>query len=140
MNADDRNRSLAVFVLRTVLGLNLLIHGLVRLPKLGGFADGLVSGFADTWLPPALVRPFAYALPPLEAAVGALLLIGLFSRQALVAGGLLMGALVFGMALREQWSVVGTQMIYVIVYYLALRDLGHDRYSLDGLRARRADR
>jgi uncharacterized membrane protein YphA (DoxX/SURF4 family) len=45
-----------------------------------------------------VVRFFAVSLPFLEAGVGLLLIIGLWTRGALVAGGLLMAALVFGTA------------------------------------------
>ncbi len=39
----DLDRSLARMLLRLALGLNLLVHGLVRVPALGKFADGIVG-------------------------------------------------------------------------------------------------
>lgn len=50
MPHDDAtlDRRLGYATLRAILGLNILLHGLVRIPTLGAFADGLVQGFADT--------------------------------------------------------------------------------------------
>jgi len=133
-DTTSRHGALAHAVLRLALGVNLLVHGLVRFPKLSGFADALVGAFQDTLLPAGLVRAFALVLPFVEAAVGALLCLGLWLRQTLVVGTLVMVALIFGTALREDWSTLGIQMIYVAVYYLLLRDLHLDRYSLDAKR------
>jgi len=44
-----------------------------------------------------------------------------------------MTALVFGTALRSDWSTVGMQMIYAITYYLLLTNLINDYFSLDNL-------
>lgn len=138
MPAVERDRALAHVVLRLTLGVNLAVHGLVRLPKLTAFADGLKGAFAETPLPGDLVWAFAVALVVAEAVVGALLVLGLFSRWTLVAGGLLMTSLVFGTALREDWATLGTQMLYALIYYVALRDLRHDRYSVDAWRQSRS--
>jgi len=67
---DSRDRAMAHGLLRAILGLNIALHGLVRLPKLGAFADGLAGGFADTWLPVGMAKAFAYVLVPAEAVVG----------------------------------------------------------------------
>lgn len=127
------DRCLAFAVFRLTLGVNMLIHGLVRLPDLDGFAGGLVEGFAETPLPPFLVEAFATALPVAEAAVGALLILGLLTRWALLAGGLLITALVFGTALRQQWDTLGLQMIYALAYFLLHFFIGYNRFSMDRL-------
>lgn len=136
---SERDAGLAHLVLRLTLGVNLALHGLVRLPKITGFAEGLKGAFAETILPGDLVWVFAVTLVIAEAVVGVLLVLGVFQRWTLVAGGLLMTSLVFGTALREDWGTLGTQMIYVLIYYVTLRDLRHDRYSIDAwLQSRRA--
>src|SRR5260370_8490891 len=56
------DRRLAYLMLRFMLALSILMHGLVRLPHLSAFADGLVKLFAETPLPPAMVSPFAVGL------------------------------------------------------------------------------
>ena len=82
------DRQLAYAILRLTLGVNTLVHGLVRLPELASFANGLVQAFAKTPLPPQLVRLFAFVLPFAEMFVGLLLTLGLWTRLALVSGGL----------------------------------------------------
>ena len=136
---EERRRadaSIGYALLRIMLGLNILMHGLVRLPRLGEFAGGLEEMFAKTILPDTLVVPFAYALPIAEAVVGALVLVGLWLRPALVAGALLMGMLIFGTALREAWGTLGSQMVYVLLYVLLIRWAADDIWSIDHWRRR----
>jgi len=116
------------------LGINIVVHGLVRLPQLASFADALVQAFAKTLLPPQAVRLFAFVLPFAETAVGLLLTLGLWTRLALVGGGLLIIALVFGTTLRSDWDTLGIQMIYAAIYYLLLVSRTYDRFSIDHLR------
>ena len=133
------NASLAYALLRFTLGINMLLHGLVRLvPGPSGFADTLVQGFANTPLPAPLVYAFAWVLPFAEAAVGALLIVGLWTRLVLMVGGLLMAALVFGTALRSQWETLGLQMFYSALYAALLATEHVNALSIDGWRRRTA--
>ena len=127
------DRQLAYAILRLTLGVNTLVHGLVRLPQLASFADGLVQAFAKTPLPAEVVRLFGFVLPFAETLVGLLLTLGLWTRLALVSGGLLIIALVFGTALRSDWDTLGIQMIYAAVYYLLLVSRTYDRFSINHL-------
>ena len=81
-----------------------------------------------------MVRLFAFVLPFAETLVGLLLTLGLWTRLALVSGGLLIIALVFGTALRTDWDTLGIQMIYAAIYYLLLASRTYDRFSIDHLR------
>jgi len=81
-----------------------------------------------------VVRLFAFVLPFAETLVGLLLTLGLWTRLALVSGGLLIIALVFGTALRTDWDTLGIQMIYAAIYYLLLASRTYDRFSIDHLR------
>lgn len=127
-----RNSQLANWVMRIGLGINMLMHGLVRIPKLTTFVTKMAAGFAQTPLPPVLTKSFLYALPFVEFAVGILILLGgQFSRWGYFSGGLAIGALLFGTTLKEDWNGAGTQMIYVVAFYLALRSLdepGQERF------------
>ncbi|OON69604.1 DoxX family membrane protein [Hymenobacter sp. CRA2] len=125
------NAQLAFVLGRLLMGANFFMHGLVRLPKLGAFRAGMVSSFADTWLPGALVEAFATVLPLLEFSVGLLLLLGLFTRWALVGGLLILLALVFGTGLREQWDTLGTQLVHGLFFYLLLLHADQNRLCLD---------
>src|SRR5258708_4036347 len=127
----DLDRSLARALLRLWVGTNLLMHGLVRLPKLRGFAEGLARDFSGTVLPAALARGFALCLPFAELAVGALLVIGLWQRRVLTVGILLMVALSIGTALVQHWDTLTQQMVYVFLYAALLATRSWDRWSMD---------
>lgn len=123
---------LAQLVMRIGLGINMLMHGLVRIPKLGAFVSKTAAGFANTILPEFLTKAFLYTLPFVELTIGLLILLGgQLSKWGYFIGGLTIGALLFGTALKEEWNSAGTQTIYIIAFYLALRGLdtsGRNRY------------
>lgn len=120
--------ALAGLVIRIGLGINMLMHGLVRLPKLGAFVNKMAVGFAGTPLPDALTRAFLYALPFVELSSGLLILLGgPFGKWGYFVGGLTIGALLFGTCLKEDWNTAGAQVVYLIAFYLALRGLDEPR-------------
>jgi thiosulfate dehydrogenase (quinone) large subunit len=127
------DRKLSYFLLRFTLGVSIFIHGVVRLPKIVAFADGLVKQFADTPLPAILVRPFAMGLTFEEAITGFLLIIGLWTRWALIIGSLAMAALVFGTSLRSDWPTVAIQLSYAAIYAALLATREYDALSVDRL-------
>ncbi|UJR84744.1 DoxX family membrane protein [Sandaracinus amylolyticus] len=129
--------ALAHLALRGVVGVNLLGHGLARAGSASTFADALVRDFAETWLPSALVWPFALVLPFVELGLGAAILIGLRLRASLLVASALMASLTFGMCLRQQWEAVGLQLIYAIAYALLLAGAQHARGTIDEVRAQR---
>jgi thiosulfate dehydrogenase (quinone) large subunit len=118
---------------RLALGLNILAHGLSRIGDIPGFAATIEKMFAATWIPAAAVTLTAYAIPPIELTVGALLVSGLLLRPALVIGTLLLCQLTFGSALTQQWDIAGIQLVYVAIYTLLLATAAFDRYSIDRL-------
>ncbi len=129
------NFELAFVLGRLLLGLNFLLHGLVRLPKLAAFRAGIVKEFAAAPLPPGLVSAYATALPFVEGGIGLLLLLGLFTRPALVAAMLVIMSLVFGSSLLEKWSLVGDQMLYGLYIVILVLHGQRNRLCLDPLSA-----
>ncbi len=127
------DRKLGYLVLRFIFGLSILMHGLVRLPHLQEFADGLVKMFADTPLPAILVRPFGLGLVFVETTVGLLVLLGLWTQEALLVGSAAMAALVFGTALRSDWNIVAIQLLYAVIYAVLLAAREYNSYSLDAV-------
>ena len=127
------DRKLAYFILRFTLGVSILMHGLVRLPHLSAFADGMVRQFAETPLPATIVRPFALSLVFVEAIDGLLLLLGLWTRWALVLGTLFMASLVFGTALRSDWNTLAIQMLYASIYSALIATREYNSFSIDTL-------
>jgi len=108
-------------------------HGLVRLPKLTAFSGWMVGNFTKSMLPLALVTPFSYVLPVAEFAIGLLLITGLLTRQALIAGGLVMILLIFGTAMIENWDAIPVQLIHVALFATLLQFANSNTFALDNL-------
>lgn len=125
------NAEWAFVTSRWLLGISFLAHLLVRGPKLAAFQAGLLKQFAGTVLPAALVGPYALGLPWVEGAIGALLLLGWYTRPALVATMLVLMSLVLGSSLLEQWATVGTQLLYGLYVFALLLHVQHNCLGLD---------
>ena len=106
-------------------------HGLVRLPKLEGFSHWMVGNFQKSMLPEALVTPFGYLLPILEFAIGLLLLLGLFTRTALIAGSFVMIVLIFGSSMIESWEAIPSQLIHVAFFAVLLHHITSNTWAVD---------
>ncbi|MGB8541030.1 MAG: DoxX family membrane protein [Candidatus Acidiferrales bacterium] len=131
--ASALDRKIGYLVLRFTLGLSIFMHGLTRLPHISAFADGLVKEFANTVLPAMVVRPFALCLVFVEAIVGLLLVLGLFTQAALMVGSLTMAALIFGTSLRSDWNIVAIQLLYCAIYAALIAAREYNAYSVDAL-------
>jgi thiosulfate dehydrogenase [quinone] large subunit len=132
------DRRIAYALLRIVFGVNIFFHGLSRL--LSGHAAFLAylsQQMAKAPLPKSILPPFAAALPWAETTIGLLLLLGLFTRFALVAGSLVMIVLMAGITLAQNWDVAGIQLIYCAIYFVLLTHRGRNFYSLDTLITKR---
>lgn len=121
----------AYLFVRLALGLSLFGHGLVRLPKLGAFSTWMVGVFEKSMLPAVLVAPFSYALPIAEFLAGALVLLGLFTKQGLQLAGLICLALIFGTTLIENWEALPSQMIHIAFVAFLLANIKDNSFSLD---------
>ncbi len=74
--------------------------------------------------PDVLTRAFLYGLPFVELASGILILLGgSLSKWGYFLGGLIISALLFGTTLKQDWTTAGSQVVYLIAFYLALRGL-----------------
>jgi thiosulfate dehydrogenase [quinone] large subunit len=126
--------ALAYLLLRITLGTNITVHGLSRLiAGPSNFAHALVPMFEKTFLPAWSVYTFGLILPFVETLLGALVLLGLQTRCALVGGSLLILVLTFGSTLRQDWESAGLQLIYAVLYAGLLGFIRYNRYSLDSL-------
>ncbi|WP_036602355.1 MauE/DoxX family redox-associated membrane protein [Olivibacter sitiensis] len=113
-------KKLNFFFLRLPLAISLLGHGLVRLPKLQAFSEWMVGSMEKSVLPAALVTPFSYALPIIEAAIGLLLLIGFQLRYTFYAGLALMSILILGSSSIENWGAIEAQLIHAVYFAVLL--------------------
>ena len=133
------DRRIAYALLRIVFGVDIFFHGLSRLVgDHAAFLAYLSQQMAKAPLPKSILPPFAAALPWTEAIIGLLLLLGLFTRFALVAGSLEMIALMAGITLAQNWDVAGIQLIYCAIYFVLLTHRGRNFYSLDTLLPKRS--
>jgi thiosulfate dehydrogenase [quinone] large subunit len=137
-NTESRNRRTAYAIFRVTLGLNIFLHGFVRiLTGSSAFEAHTEQLFTNTFLPAGQVHFFLSILPYIEAAVGSLIFVGLFTFWALVAGALLMLVLIFGTAARQDWTTVGIQTAYGLFYYFLISRNQDNWVAIDCLFANR---
>ena len=122
----------AYLLVRLTIGMSMLGHGLVRIPKLSAFSEGMVANFEGSLLPAILVRPFSLALPFMEFIIGLLLLVGFKTKLFSQAGGILMVVLIFGTSLIENWSALPSQMIHASFFIVLLQFIVSNDMALDG--------
>ena len=141
-NRDFRiptDAAIALF-LRLGIGLLLFFAGLNKFLRDGGasgVAEGMLERFADTFLPNVLLVPYVYALPYVEIVVGALLIVGLFSRPSIIFACALLLSLAFGLFVSQSNDTVPKVLNYLLIAAAALWFISRDnRYSLDALRRR----
>jgi thiosulfate dehydrogenase [quinone] large subunit len=133
--AFEMDRKMAYALLRATTGLNISLHGFTRI-FIGGmpaFFNYMLGQFKDTALPVWQVHAFASVLPYVELVMGALLLVGLWTRWMSALGALIMMALVFGTSFRSDWNLVFLQMFYSFLYFLLLFYRKYDAWSVDAL-------
>jgi thiosulfate dehydrogenase [quinone] large subunit len=121
----------AYLVTRLAIGMSAFGHGLVRMHKLDAFSKWMVGQFQKSYLPEALVIPFSYVLPFAELVVGLLLLLGLFTRQAAIAGAVVMILLLFGSTSIENWDAIPTQLIHIAFLVVVLQFLPSNSFAVD---------
>jgi thiosulfate dehydrogenase (quinone) large subunit len=139
MKTTQLDQTLAQALARLGLGVNIALHGFVRLPDLSGFAADMQKQFAETFLPGSLVYIAGYCIGIGEAIIGTLLVLGLWLRPALVAGSLLMILLLTGTCLLQNWSIAALQLGYLAFYATLLATASCDRFSIEAaLRGRAA--
>jgi uncharacterized membrane protein YphA (DoxX/SURF4 family) len=140
MMSIERQRSWAVLFARLVLGL-IFFAGIWKVFQLGPLehARKYFLPFADTFLPIWSLWVVGVVVPLVELIAGALLLVGLRVREALLALGGVLVIVTFGHLLREPLFNFSGHVIPRLALLLFLlwcpREL--DRFSLDYLLVRR---
>jgi uncharacterized membrane protein YphA (DoxX/SURF4 family) len=141
MMSIERQRSWAVLFARLVLGLIFFMAGIWKVFQLGPLehARKYFLPFADTFLPIWSLWVVGVVVPLVELIAGALLLVGLRVREALLALGGVLVIVTFGHLLREPLFNFSGHVIPRLALLLFLlwcpREL--DRFSLDYLLVRR---
>lgn len=127
-----KNEVLAYTLFRLFMGLNLFLHGSVRVgPNYRPFIESTQATFAGTLLPSWAVTVEAALIPGVELAIGTLLILGYKTRLTLIVSMGLMATLVFGMNLIQNWEVVSRHVVYVLAFYFLIHNLQYNEFSLD---------
>jgi len=131
------NRNIAYALTRITYGVIFLFYGIGKIRGgVSNFVGGMNQEFSGK-LPAAMVMPFAYFIPFAETISGALILLGLFTRVGLTLSGLLLIGLTFGVVILGQAPTVAHNLQYVLLNFLLLWLVDLNRYSVDGLLARK---
>jgi uncharacterized membrane protein YphA (DoxX/SURF4 family) len=144
MNPDrERNldRSWALLFARLVVGLIFFMAGVWKVFQLGPLehARKYFLPFADTFLPVWSLWAVGVVIPFVELIAGALVILGLRTRAALVALGFVLAIVTFGHLLREPLYEFHTHVIprLALVLFVLLLPRTDDRFSIDCLLSRR---
>jgi thiosulfate dehydrogenase [quinone] large subunit len=126
------HKSLAYALLRIAFGINFAGHGLIRIYNgVGPFAQTTAEHFAKSPLPHSFTLAFSYIIPFFEAVLGLTLILGVFTRIALVCGAVFMVALTIGVTSNQQWDIASQQLIYSAIFFLLLYLIEHNALALD---------
>jgi uncharacterized membrane protein YphA (DoxX/SURF4 family) len=101
-----------------------------------------VDPYADTFLPAWSLWAVGVTVPVVELVTGALLILGLRVRLALIALGFVLLAVTFGHLLKEPLYEFHTHVIprLALLLFVLLFPRGEDRFSLDAILERRRRR
>ncbi len=134
---QNLDRSWALLFARLVLGLIFFMAGAWKVFQLGplNHARKYFLPFADTFLPVWSLWFVGVIIPFIELIAGALVIIGLRTREALVALGLVLAIVTFGHLLKEPLYEFHTHVIprLALLLFILLLPRRDDRFSIDYL-------
>ncbi|PYQ64147.1 MAG: hypothetical protein DMF54_15025 [Acidobacteria bacterium] len=138
----DRDRAWAILFARGVLGLIFFMAGVWKVFELtpaGHAHKYFVDPYADTFLPTWSLWAVGVAVPIVELVAGALVILGLRVRTALIALGLVLLVVTFGHLLKEPLYEFHTHVIprLALLLFVLVLPREEDRFSLDALLERR---
>src|SRR5260221_1672801 len=128
-------RAWALLFARLVLGLIFFMAGFWKVFQLGPLqhARKYFLPFADTFLPVWSLWAVGVTIPFLELIAGALVILGLRTRAALIALGVVLAIVTFGHLLHEPLYEFHTHVIprLALLLFVLLLPRGDDRFSVD---------
>lgn len=134
------DRAWAILFARLVLGLIFFMAGVMKVFQLGplNHARKYFLPFSDTFLPVWSLWTMGVVIPFVELIAGAMIMLGLKVREALVALGFVLAVVTFGHLLKEPLYEFHTHVIprLALVLFIFLLPRGDDRFSLDYVIAR----
>ena len=133
----NSNRAWAVLFARLVLGLIFFMAGVWKVFSLGplNHARKWFLPFADTFLPVWSLWAVGVTIPFVEMIAGALVIVGLRTREALIALGFVLAIVTFGHLLHEPLYEFHTHVIprLALLLFVLLIPAEDDRFSINHL-------
>ena len=137
------NRSWALLFARLVLGLIFFMAGVWKVFQLGPLqhARKYFLPFTDTFLPVWSLWATGVVIPFIELIGGALVILGLRTREALIALGFVLAIVTFGHLLKEPLYEFHTHVIprLALLLFVLMLPYEDDRFSVDHLIAKKKD-
>ena len=131
------NRSWALLFARLVLGLIFFMAGVWKVFQLGplNHARKWFLPYSDTFLPVWSLWAAGVTIPFIEMIAGALVVIGLRTREALIALGFVLAIVTFGHLLKEPLYEFHTHVIprLALLLFVLMMPAEVDRFSVDKL-------
>ena len=135
------SRAWALLFARLVLGLIFFMAGFWKVFQLGPLqhAQKYFLPFVDTFLPVWSLWAVGVTIPFVELIAGALVILGLRTREGLIALGFVLAIVTFGHLLHEPLYEFHTHVIprLALLLFVLMLPRADDRFSLDHLLARR---
>jgi putative oxidoreductase len=136
------DRAWAILFARLVLGLIFFMAGVMKVFQLGplNHARKYFLPFADTFLPVWSLWATGVVIPFVELIAGAMIILGLRIRMALIALGFVLAVVTFGHLLHDALYEFHTHVIprLALLLFVLLLPREDDRFSLDYLLSRQA--
>ena len=133
-SAVDIDRAWAILFARLLLGLIFFMAGVMKVFQLGplNHARKYFLPFADTFLPDWSLWATGVVIPFVELIAGALVIIGLRVREALIALGFVLAIVTFGHLLHQPLYEFHTHVIprLALLLFILLLPRSDDRFSL----------
>src|SRR5439155_6742488 len=137
----ELQRSWALLFARLVLGLIFFMAGFWKVFQLGPLqhARKYFLPFADTFLPVWSLWAVGVAIPFVELIAGALVILGLRTREALIALGFVLAIVTFGHLLKEPLYEFHTHVIprLALLLFVFMLPREDNRFSVDHLIAQK---
>ena len=140
---EGRNldRGWALLFARLVLGLIFFMAGAWKVFQLGPLehARKYFLPFSDTFLPVWSLWATGVVIPFIELIAGALVILGLRTREALIALGFVLAIVTFGHLLKEPLYEFHTHVIprLALLLFVFMLPREDDRFSIDHLIAKK---
>ena len=137
MRASNPNRAWAILFARLVLGLIFFMAGVWKVFQLGplNHARKWFLPYSDTFLPVWSLWAAGVTIPFIEMIAGALVVVGLRTREALIALGFVLAIVTFGHLLKEPLYEFHTHVIprLALLLFVFMMPRQDDRFSVDHL-------